>query len=92
MVAVAVDSSFESVMRAVVRSVVGGRWLDFCFSLNEEGLSSEQRLGPVYGAIVKKPSCRRLCIRRPPRRTLPGQGWKFCIRRPCRTSTGQGWG
>ena len=91
MVAVAVDSSFESVMRAVVRSVVGGRWLDFCFSLNEEGLSSEQRLGPVYGAIVKKPSCRRLCIRRP-RRTLPGQGWKFCIRRPCRTSTGQGWG
>ena len=54
MVAVAVDSSFESVMRAVVRSVVGGRWLDFCFSLNKEGLSSEQRLGPVYGAIVKK--------------------------------------
>ena len=43
---------------------VSGRWLDFCFSLNEEGLSSEQRLGPVYGAIVKKLSCRRLCIRR----------------------------
>ena len=79
-------------MRAVVRSVVGGRWLDFCFSLNEEGLSSsEQRLGPVYGAIVKKPLCQKLCIRRP-RRTLPGQGWKFCIRRPRRTSTGHGWG
>ena len=64
-VAVAVDFSFESVMRAVVQSVVGGRWLDFCFSLNEEGLSLEQHLGPMYRAITKKPSCRRLCIRRP---------------------------